>query len=294
MLAIENDEIWEAEPVLFDSSWGIYGKGRYGSDAPYWLRVRLTAVFRSAQCKVGDTVRVDVGHSYYWPGNPLGYMGGSLLSPRDTVCRMLLFCQSFRGESLAEQQELLPQPVSAPMARLYMSGVRLLDRRQQVYWPFQHSDQSAYAFYRDEKARWPELSAAAQHQIRRVDSLFSIRAISDPVEQNRALFAWIKGHLAELTDPKGEGYWQWYKGLPFAWALCNGIAEQAWEALVWHHRLFPEELLSYGGWAGSVVGELPKPFQGSHNMAFLWGKIKSPSLEPKLRMAAMYQFRTAC
>jgi hypothetical protein len=282
-LVVQSDEIWEAEPLHPDSTLVFSEKKQYNEVR--WLRVRLTEIYRSQLFRAGDTVWVSIGSIYD------GAFDGSR-SISNTISRLLLFCRGSTAEQYRQWYGEPPVHDLPVFADLSLSGIRLLDHRQNVYYPFQLENPGNFQFLRSEKARWADLQAQTQHDIRRVDTLFAIRAIENPVEQNDLLFAWIKCHADELREDHSTNNWYWYRDLSFVWILCNGITEQAWEAIVLYHHIFPTEVLGRAEWP--YVGELPKPFCDAGSLFFLLDKIRQRDLASGLHRAALWNFGDAC
>ena len=286
-LTVRSDEIWEAEPLYPDSAFLFLGKNRH-YDAT-WLRVRITQSFRSRLFQAGDTVWVNAGTAYSWPHGNREYRS-SRCSGSSTLRRLLLFCQGMTAEQYEEAYSR--KAPHGACAGISLSGIRLLDQQQNIFHPFQNENPGSYQFYCDTSARWPELLAQAQHDIRRVDTLFALRAIENPWVQNDLLFAWIARHETELTDEYNLDNWYWYRDLPFNWILCNGIHQQSWEVVLRHRRMFPDEILARSEW--SELGELPQPFSDAAGLKFLLEKGQDITLEPALRTAALHFFADAC
>lgn len=288
-LAMTSDEIWEAEPLYFDSTLTQPERTRVYDTR--WLRVRVTRVLRGRLFDAGDTVWVNTGMSYNWPHDAPPYNRRYSQTP-DTLSRLLLFSRGYTAEQFQDMYGI-PSPQNRPLwVALSLSGIRLCDRQGNVYYPFQHENPGGYHFYRDTSARWPAQIDRAACDIRRVDTLFALRAIENPREQNDSLLAWIRQHEAELRDRYHPDSWEWYRDLPFNWILSNNIHAQAWDAVLLHRRLFPDEILGRAEW--SELGELPVPFRDVEGLKFLLGKIGDPNLEPALRDAAMRFFSVAC
>ncbi len=282
-LIVQSDEIWEAEPLHPDSTLVFSEKKQYNEVR--WLRVRLTEIYRSQLFRTGDTVWVSIGSIYD------GAFDGSR-SISNAISRLLLFCRGSTAEQYRlwyEEPPVHDQPVFADLS---LSGIRLLDHQQNVHYPLQLENPGNFQFIRSEKARWADLLIQTQRDIRRVDTLFAIRAIENPVEQNDALFAWIKRHTDELGEEHSSDNWYWYRDLSFVWILCNGITEQAWEAIVLYHHIFPTEVLKRVEWP--YVGELPEPFCDAGSLFFLMEKIKLRDLATDLHRAALQNFSSAC
>lgn len=287
-LAMTSDEIWEAEPLYFDSVLTLPERTRTYNTK--WLRVRVTRVLRNRLFDVGDTVWVNVGVSYSWPRTSGRPYRRNRHDP-DTLSRVLFFGQGYTKEQYREMYGE-PSAISRPAwVSLSLSGVRLLDRGGNIYFPFQHENPGGYHFYRDTGARWPALLDRAAYDIRRVDTLFSLRAIENPLEQNDSLLAWIVRHQSELSAENHPDSWEWYRDLPFNWIWSNNIHQQAWEAVLLHRRLFPDEIPGRAEW--SELGELPMPFRDVGGLRFLLEKIGDNKLDPALRDAAMRFFSGA-
>lgn len=284
-LAMTSGEIWEAEPLYFDAALTL--QDRSPADDAEWLRVRVTKVLRSRMFQTGDTVWVDAGTSFVWPQSGReDYRWYAV--PRDGVSRLLLFSFAYTREQYREMYGR-SSPADRPLlASLNLSGVRLLDRQGNVFVPWQTENPGPYQFYQDTSARWPELLDRAAFDMRRVDTLLALRAIENPWEQNKAIAAWITRHEQELRG----GQWEWYRNLPFNWIWSNNLPQQAWEAVLLHHRLFPEDMPAHSEWPELGV-ELPTPFRDVAGMRFLLEKIRDKNLDPALRGAALRFFSGA-
>ena len=288
-LAMMSDEIWEAEPLYFDSTLTL--RERTPAYDTEWLQVRVTRVLRGRLFGAGDTVWVNGGTSILWP------QGGSdayrwYTQPRDSIRHLLLFCRGYTAEEYREMYGDAPHSNLSVWASLSLSGVRLFDRRENVYVPWQTDNPGPYQFFRDTGARWPALLDRAAYDMRRVDTLLALRTIENPLEQNNAIFKWIARHDGELRNKYHPDSWEWYRNLPFNWIWSNNIHQHAWEAVLLHHRLFPEEIPARSEWP-ELGGELPMPFRDVAGLRFLLGKIGDKKLDPVLRDAAMRFFSGA-
>lgn len=289
-LAMVSHEIWEAEPLYFDSAVALkYQTREYETN---WLRVRITRILRGAIFQPGDTVWVDASASFAWPKSFVGGYPGNEWYVRDQVSRFILFGN---GHSAAEYREWYQRSLpgnDSTCAALSLSGVRMLDRQGNVYVPWQADNPGPYHFFRDTSLRWPALLERAAYDIRRVDTLFALRRIEIPRVQNDSLLAWIKRHAAELSNRYHPDSWEWYQNLPFNWIWSNNIHHQAWEAVLLHRRLFPEEIPARSEWS-ELGEELPIPFRDFEGLRFLLDKVGDKNLDPVLRDAAMRFFSDA-
>lgn len=290
-LAMVSPEIWEAEPLYFDSAVALEDRTR--AYETKWLRVRITRILRGARFQPGDTVWVDASASFAWPKSfARGYLENDW-HVRDKVGRLLLFGN---GHSAAEYHEWYGKSLpgnGALCVSLSLSGVRMLDRQENVYVPWQADNPGPYYFFRDTSLRWPALLERAAYDIRRVDTLFALRRIEIPWVQNDSLLAWIKRHAAELSNRYHPDSWEWYQNLPFNWIWSNNIHHQAWEAVLLHRRLFPEEIPARSEWS-ELGEELPIPFADAAGLQFLMDKMRDTTLEPALHTAALHFFSNAC
>ncbi|MCK6692017.1 MAG: hypothetical protein L6Q97_07930, partial [Thermoanaerobaculia bacterium] len=76
------------------------------------------------------------------------------------------------------------------------------------------------------------------------------------------------------------------------WIWSNNLPQQAWEAVLLHHRLFPEDMPARSEWS-ELGGELPTPFRDVAGMRFLLEKTGDKNLDPALREAALRFFSGA-
>ncbi|MDX2135461.1 MAG: hypothetical protein SFV52_11755 [Saprospiraceae bacterium] len=287
-LAMQSTEIWEAEPVLLDThhSWRVV----WNRDAKAFL-VRVTRVFRSATLSAGDTAWVSATGPYHWRIARLDSLGGlQYLQMQDTITRLLVYGQVFQEDDLNRGE--WPETTRAHgMVWPLLSGIRLQDNRGGLWWPFQPENPGGYDFYRDHdpvRDRWAETIERTRFDIRRVDTLMALRNIWPPEDQNRALFAWINDHRAELGDSRHPNTWSYYTDLPFSWILCNGIDADAWAAVLLYDLFFPGQHVRCPEEPTSPeTGEPYRPFDSESGRRFLAEKIADAGTDAYSRFLAL-------
>ena len=273
-LALHCSDVWEAEPLRVDSAF-IFNKNTSTAN-DQWLQLRITAMYRSSNFQVGDTVWVHTSAGlYYWTGmQPIQHLGHEYNCSSDTIQRLLVFSNVIPAEQLSERFDYPLSRSQHFCTELYLSGLRLLGDNGHIFYPLQTDVPGGYNFFCAQKLRWMDLQTFTYQEISRADTLLNLRKIENKATQNKALFAWINSHIGQLrTADYTTGNWYWYRDLPFEWIFYNGVREQAFEAVQLHHQIYPLEILNYAD-NEIVYADKIYPFQETQGKDFLWQKLR--------------------